>query len=646
VPVSAAERSRTAAPPGVRPSIRVNLDRLDALMNLVGELIVARSRLERRLGQFDQMGGLLGITEARLLQAIEEFERKYLEPRAPGATSAPERAPQPVRPAPGPGPIPSGSTDLGAFFGELEFDRYDDFSILARRVGEIASDVGEIQGQLAGLVRAVREDSGRVHQLGTELRGEVTRARMVPVARLFARFSRQVREAGRAAGKRVTLDTSGEAVEMDNTVVEQISDSLVHLIQNAVVHGIEDEDERLRLGKPAHGTLRLAASHRGSVILIEIADDGRGIDVDAVKAAALRGGFVTEAALAEMAERDVLDLIFLPGFSTAESVTTAAGRGVGMDVVRTNVGRLGGDVEVETTPGQGTRFTIRLPLTVAVSDALLVRLGPEVLALAVPSVKAMVRVQPEEIRHVGGRESVEIEGQAVELLRLEHVLQIPSQHGEGPRPVVAIRTGRRSLAVTVDELLGKEDVVIRPLGPFLEGVGPYAGATVSAEGRVILFLDPVRLLEGAAALEAPRPVVAAPVSRPASRARRRVLLVDDSVSVRKFVGQMLERAGFAVVTANDGADALQCLADETFEVIVTDLEMPRLNGYELLRDLRRRPATRQTPVVVLTTRAGEKHVSLARQLGVQHYMAKPVDEQAFVRLVDSLAAPLAAGVAV
>jgi chemosensory pili system protein ChpA (sensor histidine kinase/response regulator) len=642
-----AEPSRPASTPGVRPSIRVNLDRLDALMNLVGELIVARSRLERRLGQFDLVGDLLGITEVRLNQAVEEFERKYLEPRMREAIGSGDSSagPPPVRPTPAQGPLTSAGADL-TVFGELEFDRYDDFNILARRVGELASDVAEIQGQLAGLVRAVREDSGRVHQLGTELRGEVTRARMVPVARLFARCSRQVREAGRAAGKRVTLDTSGEAVEMDNTVVEQISDSLTHLIQNAVVHGIEDEEERQRLGKPAQGTLRLAASHRGSVIIIEIADDGRGIDIEAVKAAALRGGFVTEAALGEMSARDILDLIFLPGFSTAEAVTTAAGRGVGMDVVRTNVARLGGDLEVETTPGQGTRFTIRLPLTVAVSDALLVRLGAEMLAIAVPAVKAMVRVQAEDIRHVGGRETVEIEGQPVELLRLEHVLQIPSQHPGGPRPVVAIRTGRRSLAVTVDELLGKEDVVIRPLGAFLEGVGPYGGATVSAEGRVILFLDPVRLLEGASGLEPARPIVTAPVSRPSPRARRRVLLVDDSVSVRKFVGQMLERAGFAVVTANDGAAALQCLADESFEVIVTDLEMPRLNGYELLRDLRRRPATRQTPVVVLTTRAGEKHVNLARQLGVQHYMAKPVDEQAFVRLVDSLATPLAAGVAV
>jgi chemosensory pili system protein ChpA (sensor histidine kinase/response regulator) len=418
-------------------------------------------------------------------------------------------------------------------------------------------------------------------------------------------------------------------------------------VRNAADHGLEMPAERLAAGKPERGTIRLSARHEGGHIIIEVADDGRGIDADAVKTAAVKGNFVTPAALAELSERDVLDLIFLPGFSTAPAVTTAAGRGVGMDVVRTNVGRLGGDVDVETTPGQGTRFTIRLPLTVAISDALLVRVGSEVVGIPVPVVKAMVRVGPEDIQQADGRESVEIEGQAVDLRRLEHVLQVPSLHPGGRRPVVAVRTGRRTLALAVDALLGKEDVVIKTLGAFLDGVGPFGGATVSGEGRVILLLDPVRLLEGAAGLLTTPAIAALPASHPATPgARRRVLLVDDSVSVRKFVGQMLERAGFAVATANDGADALQRLVDERFDVVVTDLEMPRLNGYELIRDIKRRPASRHTPIVVLTTRAGEKHVGLAQQLGVDHYATKPVDEQAFVRLVDSLAAPVVARVAV
>jgi chemosensory pili system protein ChpA (sensor histidine kinase/response regulator) len=353
-----------------------------------------------------------------------------------------------------------------------------------------------------------------------------------------------------------------------------------------------------------------------------------------------------------MSEHDVLDLLFLPGFSTAPTVTTAAGRGVGMDVVRTNVGRLGGEIDVQTEVGAGTRFTLKLPLTVAIADALLARIGTETLAIPVPAVKAMVRVRPDEIQGAGGVETVEVEGQRLDVVRLDRILGLTSLHPGGPLPIVALRTGRKTLAVVVDELLGKEEIVIKRLGAFLEGVGYFSGATVSGDGRVILLLDPVRLLEAGGGAEATRSAAVTVDSPPAVASRapqaaRSVLLVDDSVSVRKFVGQMLERAGFQVVTANDGAEALHLLGDDlVVKVVVTDLEMPRLNGYELIRDLKRRPATRDLPIVVLTTRAGEKHVGLARQLGVQHYVTKPVDEQAFVQLIDALTATETAGVAV
>ena len=560
--VPAAPRPREEEPREIRASIRVNLDRLDALMNLVGELVIARGRLERDLGRLDDLGGLLNFTQARMGHTVAEFESKYHNPRLPRA----------------PGP----QEDV---FGELEFDRYDDFNLLARRIREIANDVSEIEGQLAAMVRAVREDAARVQQLSGELRGEITRARMVPIGRLFARFARQVREAARAEGKTVALEIQGETVEVDNTIVQQLADPLLHLIQNAVAHGIEPADERQARGKPPHGTVRLSAAHRGGAIHVEIADDGRGIDLEMVKQWALARGFLTAEAAAVATDRDLLDLIFLPGFSTAASVTTTAGRGVGMDVVRTDVARLGGDIDVSTEIGVGTTFTLKLPLTVAVSDAVMVRVGTEIFAVAVS----------------------------------------------------AVRAGRRTLAVAVDELLGKEEIVVKSLGRFLDGIGPFAGATVSPEGRVILLLDPLKLADMRstdAPVPAPRP------SEPVVNTRRpRVLLVDDSISVRKFVGQMLERAAFTVVTAIDGVEALERLAEAPANVIVTDLEMPRLNGYELVRDLKRRPATRDIPIIVLTTRAGEKHANLARELGVSHYATKPVEEEAFVRLVESLAMP-------
>jgi len=634
--VSALARSpREAAARRVRPSIRVSLDRLDALMNLVGELVIARSRLDRHLIQFEQAGELLSFTQSRLTQTVAEFESKYANRPLPSAEATGYGGPSERSAA--------SAVPLGDVFAELEFDRYDDFNLLARRVGEISSDLTEIQLQLGGLVRVVREDAGGVQRLSGELRGQITRARMVPVGRLFAPFVRMVREAARAAGKSVGLEVRGETVEMDTTIVELMADPLIHLVRNAIAHGIETEAARRQQGKPPQGTLHLGAAHKGGSIYIEVADDGRGIDLEAVSEAARRGGFVTAQTLARLGERDILDLIFLPGLTTAASVTTAAGRGVGMDVVRSNVGRLGGEIEVQTEAGRGTRFRIRLPLTIAISDALMVQVGPETLAIPVPAVKAAIHVRPDEIRVVDGAESVEVEGEPVDLVRLDRVLRIASRADDGPLSVVTLRTGRKTLAVTVDEFLVKEEIVIKTLGSFLQGVGPFSGATVTGEGRVILLLDALKLLEMSFAAAAPpafgtgRERVA--VTPPDAEDKRCILLVDDSVSVRKFVGGMLERAGFRVVAARDGAEALQRLAERSVDVVVTDLEMPRLNGYELIRDLNREPATCDLPVVVLTTRAGAKHVNLARELGVEHYVTKPVDEASFVQLIESLAVP-------
>jgi chemosensory pili system protein ChpA (sensor histidine kinase/response regulator) len=622
--------SRDAAARRVRPSIRVSLDRLDALMNLVGELVITRSRLERHLGQLEQAGELLSFTQSRMTQTVAEFESKYADRMVP-----------PARPQGG-GSLEPGVSPLGEFFDELEFDRYDDFNLLARRVGEISSDLTEIQHELTGLVRVVREDAGGVQRLSGELRGQITRARMVPVGRLFAPFVRMVRDGSRAAGKSVVLEVRGETVEMDTTIVELMADPLIHLVRNAIAHGIEPEEVRRREGKAPQGTIHLGAAHKGGSIYIEVADDGRGIDVEAVGEAARRGGFVTAETLARLGERDILDLIFLPGLTTATSVTTAAGRGVGMDVVRANISRLGGEIEVQTEAGRGTRFRIRLPLTVAISDALMVNVGAQTLAIPVPSVKGALNLRPEDVHTVDGVESVEIEGESVELVRLDRVLQMPARAAGGSLSIVTLRTGRKTLAVVVDEFLNKEEIVIKNLGAFLQGIGPFSGATVTGQGRVILLLDSMKLLEMTTAGPWPRPAEIRrepeAVAAPASDARRRVLLVDDSVSVRKFVGGMLERAGFHVVAARDGAEALQQLAEQSVDVIVTDLEMPRVNGYELIRGLNREPTTCDLPVVVLTTRAGAKHVSLARELGVEHYVAKPVDEASFVQLIESLAA--------
>ncbi len=623
-----------AAPTG--PSIRVAVERLDALMNLVGELMIARSRLDRRLLQLDQVSQLLLASRTRLGQEGRDFEfRRHAlgTPRAP-QDGVPERDEI------------GDLRDLSELFAELEFDRYDDVNILARSVAEMSADVGEAQSQHAALLRSVREDTAQIQRLTAALRKEITRARMVPIGRLFTRVAQQVREAARATGKTVTLTLRGETAEVDNSVIEQVADPLLHLIQNAIGHGIEPAAERERLGKPAQGRLTLSASQAGGFVLVEVEDDGRGIDTSLLRRRAVEQGLFPAADAVALSDRDALNLIFVTGFSTAAAVTRTSGRGVGLDVVRTNVSRLNGEIHVETEPGRLTRFVLKLPLTVAIADALMVRCGPETLAFPLTAVSVMRPVAPSEIMGSDGREWVRLDDQAVDLVRLDRVLGLRAVQPATRLPVVVLRGGGKPFGVIVDELLGKEEIVIKNLGALLEGVGPYSGATISGEGRVIMLLDPTRLREAAAkAPSAMSPVPSREEERAADNGeeRPRILLVDDSVSIRKFVGLMLEKAGFDVFTAVDGQDAIQQLSERTVDAVITDLEMPRMNGYALIEDLRRRAATREIPVIVLTTRAGAKHVSLARRLGVRHYVAKPVEEQSFIQLVRSVAtAPEAA----
>jgi chemosensory pili system protein ChpA (sensor histidine kinase/response regulator) len=625
------------SPRGPQPTIRVALDRLDRLMNLVGQLVGTRTRLEHRLADLDHIADLLRVTNVRMAKVVGEFETKYLDPRLP-------------RPGVPTVPVPAEGLDPGTVaetFEELEFDRYDDFNVLARSVGELSTDVREIQAQLTTAMRAFRNEVATVQRLGGQLRTDVGRARMVPVARLFGRLPRQAREIAQAAHRMVSLAIEGETVEIDSTVSEHLVDPLLHLIQNAIVHGIEPEEERQRLGKPPAGVITLRAHQKGGAIHVEVADDGRGIDVEAVTARALERGLVPPDTLGRLTPREAVDLIFVPGVSTAAELTSVAGRGVGMDIVRTNVARLGGDIDVDSRTGEGTRFTIKLPLTVAITDALIVRTGREVFAIPVGAVRTVAAVRRDSLEVVDGDERVAIGEETLPLIRLDEVLGIPAARPSDPLPVLVLRAGRQSLAVAVDEVVRKDEVVLKSLGRFLEGLAPYAGATISADGRVVLILEATRLLDVRASA-APRG--RADRERGAVRSlgprERRVLLVDDSVSVRRFVGQMLERAGLEVVTANDGAEALERLREVSVDAIVTDLEMPRINGYELIRSLRQRAATRTVPIVVLTTRAGEKHLDLARRLGVTHYVTKPIEEQAFVKLVESVTSGQGAGAGV
>jgi chemosensory pili system protein ChpA (sensor histidine kinase/response regulator) len=623
---------RDEAPRTIRPSVRVSVACLDALVDLVGEFVAARSRLERHVEQLGRVDDLLCASAARMTRVVQNFELKHE-----------------YSPVSGPGPAgfaggsdPADGDSIAKLFEELEFDRYSDFNVLARSVREISADMCEIRAQLAGVLHDVQEDTAGSQRLVGSLRNEVTRARMVPIGRLFARFPRQVRDASRAAGKAVTLKVSGTAVEVDSAIIEQLADPLLHLVLNAIAHGLETEEERLAAGKPPEGSVHLRAHHENGAVCIEVEDDGRGIQLETLKERAVEEGLIKPEAAPLLPEHEILNLIFLPGFTTAPQLTTASGRGIGLDVVRTNVARLNGDVDVTTQPGAGTRFSIRIPLTVLISDAVLVEAGGQIFAIPLSAIRLIVTVSSDRIQS-GEKETVWIRDQLVDLIRLDRYLALPESQPDRI-PLLVLRAGGRSLALAVDALHGKEQLVIKGLGGFPEGIGPFSSGTISGDGRVILVLNPARL---SPARGGPSPVsdgrARAEPERPPSTASpvlpdvtRRFLLVDDSVSVRKFVGQMLERAGFGVVTASSGAEALQHLEKTAVHAVITDLEMPNVNGYELIEHLRRRPSTRDLPIVILTTRGGQKHQELARRLGVEHYLTKPIEEDAFVELMASL----------
>src|SRR5581483_9783686 len=341
--------------------IRVAIERLDAVAELTGELVLARNRLDPQLRQLERLRSLLAASRSRIAGVVKDFER-----------TRHRHGPPPDRGAVAP---PEGPPDL---FGDLELDRYDDADLLARSLAEISADLGEVHGELGAAARALTSEAGTLQQLTGRLRAEITRTRMVPVSTLFARLRPQFREAARAAGKSVVLTLGDQGVELDTAIVEQLADPLLHLMQNAIVHGIEPEDERLAAGKPLHGTVRLSAAHRGGVVCLEVVDDGRGVDVPELRARAVRRGLVPPAVARRLTDAEALDLMFLPGVSTAEAVTAAAGRGLGMDVVRTNVARVNGLVAVSSEPGAGTRVALTVPLTMITSEALLLRIGSEI----------------------------------------------------------------------------------------------------------------------------------------------------------------------------------------------------------------------------------------------------------------------------
>jgi len=422
-----------------------------------------------------------------------------------------------------------------------------------------------------------------------------------------------------------------------------------------VAHGIEREEQRYEQGKSDHGNVAVRAYHRGNHIYIEVEDDGRGIDYEKVRKTAIENGMIAAESASELNERELLDLLFQPGFSTAPRKTELGGRGVGLDVVKSNLALLNGEIEVETQKGFGTRFTLKVPLTLIISQALFVRCGTSMFALPLAFVEEIRRLRITEIEEVGGKLLTKVRDVVTEIVRLDAALGLePIQPINGYFRMVIVNVAGRQVGLVVEDVVRKDEIVIKNLGEFLRNLKMFPGATIAPDGSLILLIDVNRLVAGEAIEH--RPLMtsanAAHIFAPGAEAvahgaipqeaidfvphEKLVVLVDDSISVRKFVGRMLEKAGYRVKLAADGLEALEIVTQTRCDLVVTDLEMPRTNGYELLSHLRQDAQTRGIPVMVVTSRAGAKHRERAMKEGAAAFLTKPVQEDQFIAAVGKL----------
>jgi chemosensory pili system protein ChpA (sensor histidine kinase/response regulator) len=488
---------------------------------------------------------------------------------------------------------------------------------------------------------------------------------MVPIANLYTRLSRTVRDAAKAADKRVEISFVGAETELDSNIVQQISDPMIHLVRNAVAHGIESEEERYQAGKNDVGRLIVTARHQGNHILVEVEDDGRGIDYDAVRRTAVESGVIYAEQATNLTDSELLDLLFQPGFSTATRKTELAGRGVGLDVVRSNLAQLNGEIEVSTELGKGTRFTLKVPLTLIISQAVFARCGKSLFAVPVTAVEEIRRVREQELTQKDGKLRTRVRDTEIDVVRLDVTLGLEPFHAvNGFYRMVVVRAQGRQVGIVVEDVVRKDEIVIKGLGGYLEKVKMFPGATIAPDGSLVLVIDVNRLVAIEALEHAPAAAVAnaARIFAPGAEAvaqnsipraasepvekEKVIILVDDSISVRKFVGRMLEKGGYRVKLAADGLEALEIISQTPCDLVITDLEMPRTNGYELLAHLRNDPQTRATPVMVVTSRAGVKHRERAMKEGASAFLTKPVQEEQFLAAVGRLigVSPVAAEV--
>jgi chemosensory pili system protein ChpA (sensor histidine kinase/response regulator) len=603
--------------PGQPPAglVRVRADLLDQLVNEAGEVSIARSRVDNELSQLRQ--ALLDLTDnvGRLRTQLREIEIQ--------AESQ----------------IQAGDARRRAFeeqFDPLEFDRYTRFQELTRMLAESVDDVATVQQNATRSLDGATQDMIRQTQVLRELQQNLMRMRMVPFGSIADRLYRVVRQAAKELGKRVNLDIRGASAEIDRGVLERMAAPIEHLLRNAVAHGIEPPKARLAAGKPEAGELRLEVRQEGNEVVLAFSDDGVGLDLERIRRKALALGLVDEDV--ELSVAAAAELIFMAGFSTAGVVNEISGRGVGLDVVRTEVASLGGRIDTDSTPGSGTRFVVHLPLTLAIAQVVLVSAGPLRYAIPSSSVEQVLQFKAQPLADAYAQGGIAWQGERVAMHYLGALvdareLQPVAQHQS---PVVVIRSGNQRLAVHVDQVSPTQEVVVKNVGAQVARVRGIGGATVLSNGEIVLILNVVRLAQAVLgdgwSASGREQALARLAALPPT-----VMVVDDSLTVRKVTQRLLAREGYDVMLAKDGVDALRQLQDRRPDVMLVDIEMPRMDGFDLTRNVRGDERYHDIPIVMITSRTADKHRNHAMSLGVNAYLGKPYRDDELLERLGELA---------
>jgi chemosensory pili system protein ChpA (sensor histidine kinase/response regulator) len=622
------------APGAQAPDVlRVPLGRVDELVRLVSELIISRSTYEQHLSHLARQVEEMHLSIDRLRRVTSTIETQYEVSALMGHRHATSR------PAAGTPLGPRVVTSSAAEFDELEFDRYSEFHLVSRELSETAADIGALGQEFRDILGDFDSYLTRQGRLTSEVQDKLMQLRMVPLGTLATRLQRTVRVTAKQKDKDVALVLEGEEVQFDKTMLEDMAEPLLHILRNAVDHGIEPQVLRQELGKSVQGCIRLRAYREGTQIVVQIRDDGAGLDPQRIRAVAMQRGLISETEAAQLSDAESYQLIFTPGFSTASEVSEISGRGVGMDIVHTTVSRLKGRISIDSTPGQGTTFTIRLPLTLAIARVLLVKAHSETFAIPLADVTQILRIEPETLERIGDTPVIRLAGQVLPVIRLGERLRLrqPADSSVRQLPVVVTQVADRQVAVIVDQLLGGREVVVKPLGTHLRRVQGLIGSTLMGDGSIVLILNPSELVQRASPAVTPRPA-ARPAAMPRSADNVQVLIVDDSFSVRRVVSNLIKSVGWQPLMAKDGLEALDLIqrAERLPDVLLLDVEMPQMDGYELTSTLRAHPSYRHLPVVMLTSRSGEKHRQKAFEVGATEYLVKPYRDETLLGVVRRL----------